>query len=253
MSDDINLCRWPVPREQPHLAPGVVHVWCLALDLPESTIDSLRAILSSDEQERTARYLFDKHRRRFIACRGQVRQILAAYLGADPAEIRFRYGARGKPDLSDPWRKSQIQFNISDSHEMALCALARHRELGVDLEYLERPSDFDSLAAHFFAPREVGALRSLPEERRVEAFFNCWTRKEAVLKAVGVGLSMPLNRLEVTLVPQDPARVLIFEGDTSAAQSWWLESFEPATSYIGALASHGSPLEVVPWRFEPAG
>src|SRR5437016_5710805 len=109
MSDAFNnSCPWPVPREQPQIAPGIVHVWSLALDLPEPTIDSLRASLSAEEQARAARYLFDKHRRRFIACRGQVRQILSAYLGAAAAEIGFRYGAKGKPVLADPWSDSKI-------------------------------------------------------------------------------------------------------------------------------------------------
>ena len=225
-------------------------MWCLTLDLPEATIDSLRTILSADEAARAARYLFDKHRRRFIACRGQVRQILAGYLCADPAEIGFSYGAKGKPALAGPWSESKIQFNVSDSHELALCALVMNRDLGVDLEHIRSPSDFEGLAERFFAAREVDMLRSLPDERRLDAFFNCWTRKEAVLKAVGIGLAMPLNRVEVTLAPQDPAKVLIYAGDAAAADSWWLQSLDPAMGYVGALASRGSSLQVMPWRFD---
>jgi 4'-phosphopantetheinyl transferase len=243
-----SLCQWPVPADQPRLAPDVVHVWYLALDLAQPAIDSLRTILSADEQARAARYLFDKHRRRFIACRGQVRRILAGYLNGDPAEIRFLYGPKGKPALAGSWSDSAIQFNVSDSHELAICAVVLNRNLGVDLEYVRQPSDFDSLAERFFAAREVDVLRSLSDERLLEGFFNCWTRKEAVLKAVGVGLSMPLNRVEVTLVPHEPAKVLVYEGDAAAAQAWWLESLEPAVGYVGAVASRGGPLEVLPWR-----
>jgi 4'-phosphopantetheinyl transferase len=229
----------------------VVHVWCLALDLPQPTIDFLRASLSANEEARAARYLFDKHRRRFIACRGQVRRILAGYLSTDASEICFSYGAKGKPALAGPWSDSEIQFNITDSHELALCALGLNRDLGVDLEYIRRPTDFDGLAERFFAPREVDVLRFLPDEQRLQAFFNCWTRKEAVLKAVGIGLGMPLNRVEVTLAPQDPARVLTYADDAEESAPWWLHSLEPAASYVGALASRGSPLEVNTWRFDP--
>lgn len=246
-------CSWPVPAAQPQLAPGVVHVWRLALDLSEPAIADLRTILPPDEEARAARYLFDKHRRRFIACRGQVRRILAGYLGAAPSAIGFRHGPKGKPSLAAPWMDSQIQFNVSNSHELALCAVALDRELGVDLEYIHRPTEIEGLAERFFAPREVDMLRSLPEKQRIEAFFNCWTRKEAVLKAVGIGLGMPLNQVEVTLSPQDPARVLVFADDAATALRsvilpWWLHNLDPASDYCGALASRGQPLEVLCYR-----
>ncbi len=243
-----NLCPWPPPPASPQLVAGVVHVWCLALDLPDANITALRSILSLEEETRAARYLFDKHRRRFIACRGQVRQILAGYLNADPREVRFRYGTKGKPALGTPWSGSEIEFNISDSHELALCALCLNRDLGVDLEYVRRPTDFDGLAERFFAPGEVNVLRSLPEDQRLAAFFNCWTRKEAVLKAVGIGLGMPLNRVEVTLAPHDAAQVLVFADDAPLSPPWWLQNLDPAPNYVGALASRGTPLEVMKWR-----
>ncbi|HEY2251628.1 MAG TPA: 4'-phosphopantetheinyl transferase superfamily protein [Planctomycetaceae bacterium] len=249
MFESINTsCPWPVPSAQPHLAPGVVHVWRLALDLPEPAITGLRALLPADEEARAARYLFDKHRRRFIACRGQVRRILAAYLNADAIEISFRHGARGKPALAAPWMDSQIQFNVSNSHELALCAVCLDRDLGVDVEYVQRPTEIDGLAERFFAPREVDTLRSLPDDQRIRAFFHCWTRKEAVLKAVGIGLGMPLNQVEVTLAPFDPADVLVFADAALTCDPWWLHSLDPAPDYIGALASRGTPLEVMCWR-----
>ena len=118
MPDPIHTsCPWPRAAAPPQLVPGVVHVWCISLDLPEPTIGDLRAILPADEEARAVCYLFDKHRRRFIACRGQVRRILAGYLGADPSKIDFRHGAKGKPFLAAPWSDSQVQFNVSNSHE----------------------------------------------------------------------------------------------------------------------------------------
>src|SRR5260221_1033852 len=120
---------WPPGPEQPRLTPGAVHVWCLPLDLTVAQVEELGMCLSPDEAERAARYHFDRHRRRFIACRGQVREILAAYLSAQAGEIRFAYGPRGKPVLEGPWKDSAIQFNVSNSHDVALLALALDREL----------------------------------------------------------------------------------------------------------------------------
>lgn len=230
------LCPWPKPIEQPQLATEAAHVWCLPLDVPESFLTELWTLLSEDERQRAARFLFDKHRRRFVACRGQVRKILSSYLGSPAEQIRFRYESMGKPALDSPWSDSGVRFNVSHSHEMALCALALGRELGVDVEHIREPSDFDGLAERFFAKSEVGALRALPQEERLAAFFNCWTRKEALLKAAGTGLSFPLDRVVVTLAPDEPARVVAYGDDSSAALKWWLGTLKPAEGYVGAIA-----------------
>ena len=121
-------------------------------------------------------------------------------------------------------------------------------ELGVDLEHIRVPHDFDSLAAQFFARVEVDSLREIPEDERLEAFFNCWTRKEAILKATGTGLSFPLDRVVVTLLREEPARVMAFDDDPTAPAQWWLENLAPATEYIGAIASRGKILELQCWQ-----
>jgi 4'-phosphopantetheinyl transferase len=241
-------CPWPVAVEQPRLSPESVHVWWLPLDVAAEQVEELRGSLSADELQRAERFHFDRHRRRFIACRGQVRRILAGYLEAQAADLRFRYGPRGKPALDAPWSDSAIRFNVSNSDDVALLAVALDRELGVDVEHVREPRDFDSLAAQFFASGEVAQLRSLPEEERREAFFHCWTRKEAVLKAVGTGLAFPLDKVVVTLNPGDRARVIAFNDDPAAPAQWWLESLAPLPEYIGALAAIGTPLEVQCWR-----
>jgi 4'-phosphopantetheinyl transferase len=239
---------WPVVAQQPRLSSAGVDVWCLALDLPAERVVQLHASLSSDEAERAARYHFDRHRRRFVACRGQVRQILAGYLGARPDELRFRYGPRGKPSLEAPWSDSAVRFNVSNSEDVALLAVALDRELGVDVEQLREPRDFDSLAAQFFAASEVSQLRSLPQDQRLEGFYRLWTRKEAVLKAVGTGLAFPLDKVVVTLDRSEPARVVAYDGDPVAASRWWLLNLAPVPQYIGALAALGSPMDVQCWR-----
>ena len=241
---------WPIPDERPRLSPAGVHVWCLALDLRADRVAQLEASLSSDEVERAGRYHFERHRRRFIACRGQVRCILAGYLDARPADLRFRYGSRGKPALESPWSESAIRFNVSNSEDVALLAVALDRELGVDVEHVREPRDFESLAARFFAASEVTQLRSLPREQRLEGFFRCWTRKEAVLKAVGTGLAFPLDRVVVTLRLDEPARVVAYDDDPSASSQWWLANLAPMPQYIGALAAIGNPLDVQCWRLK---
>src|SRR5262249_43466747 len=147
-------CGWPI-SSGPQLAPGEAHVWFLPLDLSATGIEELRVLLSEDERARAERFHFERHRRRFIACRGQVRRVLAGYLNDSAERLRFQYGSRGKPALEAPWCDSEIAFNVSNSHEVALCALALDRELGVDVEQVVAPSDFDGLAAHFFAKSEV--------------------------------------------------------------------------------------------------
>jgi len=239
---------WPIPQTQPRLTPGAVHVWCLSLDLTDAEIAGLQPGLSPDEEERAARYHFDRHRRRFIACRGQVRRILGGYLNARAAELRFTYSPRGKPALDGLSRDSSVQFNVSNSQDVGLCAVTLDRELGVDVEHVEEPRDFDGLAAQFFARQEVDLLRSLPGEERLQAFFNCWTRKEAILKAVGTGLAFPLDRVAVTLAPNDAPRLVAYDDDPAAPAAWWLESLSPAAGYVGAIASCGEPLQIHRWR-----
>src|SRR5262245_41027985 len=223
---------WPIPVQQPRLSRADVHVWCLALDLPADQVAQLHASLSSDEVERAGRYHFELHRHRFIACRGQVRRILAGYLDARPADLRFRYGSRGKPALESLWSDSAIRFNVSNSADLALLALAIDRELGVDVEHVREPRDFDSLAAQFFAASEVTQLRSLPHEQRLEGFFRCWTRKEAVLKAVGTGLAFPLDKVVVTIPRDEPARVVAYDDDPSASSQWWLANLADRKSVV---------------------
>jgi len=241
-----------MPEGSLQLAPGDVHVWRLRLDLPTDQVHALREVLSADERERAGRFVFDEHRNRFIACRGQARSVLAGYLGAAAGELRFRYGPRGKPALEAPWGEL-LTFNISHSHDLALCAVACGRELGVDIEHIRPPSDFDGLAAHFFASSEVNALRSLPEETRLESFFRCWTRKEAVLKAVGTGLALPLDRIVVTLGPDKPAQLLACDEDPGGPADWTLFHLDPGHGYVGALAARG-PMNVVCYYYSaPSG
>ena len=176
-----------------YLADGEIHVWLANLTLPEDRLATLAATLTVDEQERATRFRFPEHRDRFIAARGGLRELLGAYLGDPAAALRFRQGARGKPALAG--EATGLHFNLSHSGDRVLYAVAR-REVGVDLEAMDRRVDEAAVAERVCTVREWTAFQALPAERQRDAFFACWTRKEAVAKAIGEGLASGLNTLD---------------------------------------------------------
>jgi 4'-phosphopantetheinyl transferase len=232
------------PRSLParlDLAAGEVQIWSIPLDPPAAEVERLTRLLAPDEHERARRFRFDVHRRRYIVGRGALRRLLGAYLGADPAGLRFGYGPRGKPFLPDALN---LGFNLSNSEDLALAGFLRDREIGVDVEYLKEMDDLESISTRFFSASEVAALARVPREQKKEAFFNCWTRKEAYLKAVGEGLAAPLNSFDVTLIPGEPPRMLTLEGSAERAAPWFFHHLRPAPGFIGAIAIEGGTWEV---------
>ena len=239
------------PRAAPpglELPPGEIHIWSIRLDPPPEVVERLGRPLSSDEWERANRFRFDKHRRQYVVGRGALRRLVAAYTGVRPEAVRFRYGDRGKPYLADP--AGDLEFNLSNSDEMALVGFVRQVEIGVDIEFLKPMPDCEQISERFFSASERDVLRAQPADRKEETFFNCWTRKEAYLKAVGTGLAAPLDSFDVTLAPGEPPRMLTLEGDAERAARWYFEHFRPAEHYIGALAIEGDPPTGGGWRVE---
>ena len=217
-----------------------IHVWRASLDVNSTELPHLEAVLSVDERQRADRFLFPQHANRFRAARGILRRILGRYLQVPAEDIRFEYGPRGKPALDTGYHASNICFNVSHSADMALYAVCRDRTVGVDIEMVRPIDRLEKLAERFFSRNEVEALAQLKDEQRLMGFFNAWTRKEALLKAVGTGLSFPLNRAVVTLAPTEPAAVISLDGDPQAASGWWLRALEPRAGYIGAVVVPGS-------------
>jgi 4'-phosphopantetheinyl transferase len=215
------------------IEPGEVHVVTLDLDQDGADEERFAALLSADERARSQRFRFARDRRRFIVGRGTLRLILGRYLGAQPARLSFRYGPHGKPALEGD---SALRFNLSHSQGLALYALAMEHEVGVDMERIQPLPDLEDIARSCFAEGEIAALWALPEAQRLHAFFACWTRKEAFIKAIGDGLSFPLDRFDVSLVPGAPARLLRVEGDPGEASRWTLAALHPAPGYAAALA-----------------
>jgi 4'-phosphopantetheinyl transferase len=231
------------------LSPGEIHIWSLRLDPPAQSVEQLGRALAEDEWARANRFRFDKHRRQYAVGRGALRTLLAGYLGTRPELVRFRYGPRGKPFLAEDFPgKGDLQFNLSNSDEMALVGFVRGVEIGVDIEFRKPMPDCEEISERFFSLSEREVLRKLPREIKEEGFFNCWTRKEAYLKAVGEGLAAPLDSFDVTLAPGEPPRMLTLEGDAARAARWTFQHFRPADQYIGALAIEGEPPGGGAWR-----
>jgi len=181
--------RWHLSPPDLTLSRDDVHVWYASLGQPVERVRQLAQILSYDEMMKAERFRFERDRRRFIVSRGVLRTILGRYLGIEPDKVRFRYSPHRKPYLADRFDSYRLRFNLAHSHELALYAFTRDREIGVDLEYISPMPDMEQIAARFFLARETVALRTTPENQKLEAFFSCWTRKEAYIKASGEGLA----------------------------------------------------------------
>jgi 4'-phosphopantetheinyl transferase len=162
--------------------------------------------------------------------------ILGRYIGVDPKELRFIHGKHGKPTLDCLTANGSIQFNMSHSEGLALFGFARDHEIGVDIEFIRDIPEMDRIAEQFFSNKESGVFRSLPESKKKEAFFNCWTRKEAFIKAIGDGLYQPLDMFEVSLRPGEPARLLSIDGDSRRASRWLIQDIKPAPGFTAAFA-----------------
>ncbi|HIK29072.1 MAG TPA: 4'-phosphopantetheinyl transferase superfamily protein [Oscillatoriaceae cyanobacterium M7585_C2015_266] len=210
--------------------------------------ERLAAVLSEDELQRAEGFYLDRDRHRFIVGRGILRTILARYLNKEAREIKFCYGCRGKPALANS--NKQLYFNVSHSGGIALYAIAHKREVGIDIEQIREMPDAVAIATQFFSERENAALYALPAEQRLQAFFHAWTRKEAYLKAKGDGLAQPLNSVEVSLAPGEPAQLLRIDGSPAAASRWALADINPAPGFAAALATEAGNFSLAYWQWQ---
>lgn len=217
--------------------PGTeVHVWLLDLDQPEWLMSRLRRSLDARERERASALVFRVHRERYNVAHGLVREVLAAYLRIPAAEVIYRYGQHGKPYVVLGGATTALRFNASRSAGLGLCAIALGRDVGVDIERIRLDVDQRGISERYFSPVEHAAIRALPVGQRVRAFYDCWTRKEAELKATGDGLSVPLDSFEVPVTP-DPAPAPL---DAAAVgQGPRSTVLPPVPGYAAALAAWG--------------
>ncbi len=221
------------------LTPDRVDVWWVSLDQPLPAVQRCAQILSADERARAARFHFERDQQRFTLARGNLRRILARYLGVAAQTIQFHYNTYGKPGLEAAVYPVTPQFNLSHAGNLAIYAVTTERAVGIDIEQMRPITDFSQLVERFFSVQEYTQFRLLPEQRRLAAFFAGWTRKEAYIKARGSGLTLPLNQFDVTLNPDEPARLLRIQGDPHTAARWILRDLAVEPGYVAALAVEG--------------
>ncbi len=240
---------WRYPPALPVLKSDEVHVWCAVLDQPARAFRECEQTLSSDEHVRALQIPSLLYRHRFIAARGLMRMILSRYVGAAPQNLFFSYSRRGKPFLSPESGGGWIDFSLTYSNSLALCAVTCKREIGIDLEHLRQIEKAALIASQFFSARENRDLRRLAPELRLEAFLNCWTRKGAYFKALGLGISECAAQVEVSLKPNHPSCLLSIAGDKDSAAHWIIRSLSPAPGYVGALAVYGPIVKIRCWQW----
>jgi 4'-phosphopantetheinyl transferase len=225
-------------RKAPALSRTAIHVWEFPLVVPQSLRLECGALLSLDERERAARFHFERDAHKFTVARGSLRSILSSYVGTPPGDLRFNYSTHGKPSISGS--SSELRFSISHSGDFALVAVARGREVGVDIEKIREDVETDKLAERFFSEAERIAIGRLVTEQRVPAFFRCWTCKEAFLKAQGVGLSRSLSSFDVEVNTDRAARLLATRPQERESNAWILYDIKTAAGYAAAVAIEGS-------------
>ncbi len=243
------LAPWSAPPEPLRLEGDEVHVWRASLSQPQAYIHELQEVLAADEQLRAATYPSSRMGEHFIIARGLLRTILGRYQGQAPHQLRFHYGVHGKPALAGESGGDVLRFNVSHAHELVLIAVTRDREIGIDIEFVSRRRAERQIAERFFSVQEVAMLRALPEHMQREAFYHCWTRKEAYVKARGTGLALPLNRFTVSVSPAEPAVLMHTAGDSGGVASWTLEMLAPGSGYVAAIAVEGTISRVRQWQW----
>jgi 4'-phosphopantetheinyl transferase len=220
------------------LAENQVDIWQIQIS-GQGGVERRRQLLSPDEVQRADAFHFEKHRRRYIAARAAMRQILGIYTGIVSKELVFSYGEKGKPELAGELKRSEIKFNLSHSQDIAVLAVTQNLTVGVDIEWINPEFATDEVAKRFFAAGEVRCLQALPGTERSDAFFACWTRKEAYIKALGEGLSVPLDSFEVAFGPDVPAALLQVIVNPTEVERWSMYDITVARGFRSALIVEG--------------
>jgi len=221
------------------LTDSDLHIWRAILAGSSSEFSYYSSMLSPTELTRAERFYFERDRDRYIFGRGILRTLLGNYLGIKASEVEITYGAYGKPGLQSKAEKKSLEFNLSHSNDRAMFVFNWNRIVGIDIEHIRPFSDADEFAERFFSQQEKELIKSLTDEKKWEAFFKLWTCKEALLKATGSGLTVPLNEAVISLGSNGSAQLTSIGGDVEQAARWHLETFKPVADYQAAVILEG--------------
>jgi 4'-phosphopantetheinyl transferase len=236
---------WELPPRELGLENNEVHLWLITVPTELDFLPSYRLCLTGEERTRADRFHFPQDRARFTLGRGALRKLLMRYSAT--TEISLAANEYGKPHLTQP--ASSLQFNVAHSGDLVLLGFSRGRPIGVDIERLRPDFATTDVAQRFFAPDEAAVLAALPRPDRVDGFFNCWTRKEAYIKARGLGLSLPLHSFSVAFASGAPAGLTRVADDPAAPQRWTIMDLQTSQDYAAAAAFEGRNCAVTQWRW----
>jgi 4'-phosphopantetheinyl transferase len=229
------------------LGAADVHLWRVDLEAVANEEAQWSSILSPEEHDRAVRFHFQEHRQYFTATRAILRRVLASYLDCDARDLTFVFSSKNKPSLGGAHANNGLSFNISHSGHIAVLAFTRNRQVGVDVEQVRSDFDTNAIAARFFSTVEQEQLASLPAEQRHDAFFRCWTRKEAYIKATGEGLSLPLRQFDVCIAPGSQDALLATRPEPMEVRRWSLRDVSVRPGYAAALCISGTDWNLIDW------
>lgn len=223
----------------PTLSPRELHLWWADTSRPSEPIDVLKQCLAPDERQRAERFVRETDRHRFVVSHAAVRMILGQYLGIPPDRVELTIRPGGKPQLAPSGEVPSLYYSLSHSGDRALIGVTRDKEVGVDVEHIRPLIDADNIVRRYFSAGEQTIWRSLSADEQLAAFFRCWTRKEAYLKAQGIGLSAGLDQFEVSLAPGEPACLLRINDSTRSITRWRMYEISADMDYMAACVVDG--------------
>lgn len=228
----------------PALEPRQVHVWISRTNLPRSIVGNLKSTLSPDEIERATLFRFEERRNQYIVGRGLLRAILARYVGRPAPELLFSKESGGKPILAETVEMPRVQFNLSHSGTLCAIAITSLEMVGIDVQKARPGVDVEAIARRILTGRERAEFERLGEGQRSSWFYSAWSKKEAFVKAKGVGMSMPFQDVEIGAFWRNPSGSPFLKRDRFDFSRWWTQSFVPAAGYSGAVATLGTPSSI---------
>ncbi len=240
--------KWQTPPAKLKLLNDEIHIWRVSTnDQTDKSVEYLRSILSNEEQEKADRFHFERDRKQYTIARGFLRIIIGRYLDINPTEFDFSYNKYGKPKLEGADIGDSLHFNLSHSGNMVLYVFSLNRRVGIDVELIKSYKKTREIVERFFSEKEKEEFASLPEGQKDVAFYTCWARKEAYIKAVGKGMSLPLDEFTVSMIPRKPILLLHNHNEIDNGVKWTLLDIDRIENYASAVAAEGEGLKLRYW------